>query len=257
MAAGPGISPLVDLGALRSGRNYPHQVAGRLGLALRDVTCSGATTAHVLHSAQRTVTGPRPPQIDAVTEDAALVTITVGGNDIGYIGGLTVGSLVNTAARGVGLVSGRAAGALRGLRTYDVTTEDWTRLHADLVEVLEAIRARASQARIVVVDYLTVIGADWQEGWRSPLSAMQAIHVQATAAGLARTTASAAATTEAHLVAASQASWTHGVGSAEPWVTGFEVGVVPFGGRVPFHPNLAGMSAVADLVVRLLDGALS
>jgi hypothetical protein len=40
-AAGPGIAPVVQKAALRSGRNYPHQVAERLSLRLVDVTCTG------------------------------------------------------------------------------------------------------------------------------------------------------------------------------------------------------------------------
>jgi hypothetical protein len=72
--------------------------------------------------------------------------------------------------------------------------------------------------------------------------------VQATAATLAVTMADAARESGAEVVAASHASWDHGVGSADPWVTGFEFGPVPVRSRIPFHPNLAGMSAVADLV---------
>ena len=46
-AAGPLIPPpdLSSPGCLRSLLDYPHIVAKRLGLPLKDVTCSGATTA--------------------------------------------------------------------------------------------------------------------------------------------------------------------------------------------------------------------
>ena len=46
-AAGPGILPVEHWGAMRSGRNYPHQVAQALSLRLTDVTCSGATTSNI------------------------------------------------------------------------------------------------------------------------------------------------------------------------------------------------------------------
>ena len=56
-AAGPGIEPIVDAAASRSGRNYAHQLAERLGAELVDLTVSGATTANVLDTPQQTPDG--------------------------------------------------------------------------------------------------------------------------------------------------------------------------------------------------------
>lgn len=84
MAAGPGIWPPVIGGpimAQRSARNYPHLVAKELGLTLVDSTYSGATTAHVLRDRQYGT----PPQIDALDGSETLVTVTIGGNDVGYV----------------------------------------------------------------------------------------------------------------------------------------------------------------------------
>ncbi len=87
-AAGPGIPPLQSSdGASACGRsavNYPSIVAREIGADLTDVSCSGATTAHVLRDPQ----GARPPQIQAVTPDTRLVTITIGGNDVNYLGSI-------------------------------------------------------------------------------------------------------------------------------------------------------------------------
>jgi hypothetical protein len=52
-AAGPGIPPIVDRFALRSGRNYAHVLADRLGERLTDLTVSGATTTNILERPQR------------------------------------------------------------------------------------------------------------------------------------------------------------------------------------------------------------
>lgn len=85
-AAGPGIDPIVDRSALRSGRDYPHLLAERLGAELTDLTVSGATTATILDRPQRTVRGCWfPPQADGIPADADLGTITAGGNDLGYM----------------------------------------------------------------------------------------------------------------------------------------------------------------------------
>ena len=60
--------------------NYPNLIAGRYGLSLIDVTCGSATIANVVDTPQ----GDNAPQLTAVTPDTKLITVTVGGNDIGY-----------------------------------------------------------------------------------------------------------------------------------------------------------------------------
>ena len=87
-AAGPGIEPVADRPAKRSAQNYAHLVAQSLGADLVDATVSGATTATILHSSQRVGRLKFAPQINAVHAGADLVTITAGGNDLGYIGGV-------------------------------------------------------------------------------------------------------------------------------------------------------------------------
>src|SRR3982751_238342 len=80
-AAGPGIAAQAADSPGRCGQsaeNYARQVARALKLKLVDRSCGGATTADILG------TGPLglPPQIDGLTADTALVTVTVGGNDV-------------------------------------------------------------------------------------------------------------------------------------------------------------------------------
>jgi hypothetical protein len=45
----------------------------------------------------------------------------------------------------------------------------------------------------------------------------------------------------------------HAVGTAEPWVTGWVFGDLLAGDVAPYHPNAAGMRAVADLLVAQLS----
>lgn len=64
----------------RSLLNYPHDIAARTQPAsFTDVTCSGADTTDFSSSQ----TAGAPPQLDAVTKDTRLVTMTIGGNDEG------------------------------------------------------------------------------------------------------------------------------------------------------------------------------
>ena len=66
----------------RSARNYPHLVAQRLGLDLVDVTYSGATTATC---AAPTASTARRRRSTRSTAPRTLVTVTIGGNDVGYV----------------------------------------------------------------------------------------------------------------------------------------------------------------------------
>ena len=98
MAAGPGIRPRAP-GAPRwsgrSARNYPHLLAERFNFDLVDVTFSGATTAHVLADRQLSA----PPQIAALDGSESVVTVTIGGNDVGYVPLLMAASLPRFARR--------------------------------------------------------------------------------------------------------------------------------------------------------------
>jgi lysophospholipase L1-like esterase len=100
-AAGPGLrprSPGSPRHAMRSSINYAHLLADRLGLQLTDVSWSGPTAAQI---AER-LPG-RPAQLEAVTADTALVTLTCGGNDVGYIPRLTRASLPRSMQHLMGL----------------------------------------------------------------------------------------------------------------------------------------------------------
>src|SRR5439155_12419484 len=85
-ASGPMIPDVADQSCLRSTNNYPRLVAAALKLSLTDVSCGAATTDHIISTPQ----GAHPLQLDAVTPDTKLVTVTIGGNDVNY----TVSNLV-------------------------------------------------------------------------------------------------------------------------------------------------------------------
>ena len=254
-AAGPGILPVEHRGALRSGRNYPHQVAQALSLRLTDVTCAGATTSNILATPQLTLSGTLPPQIDAVTRDTQLVTITAGGNDAGYIGALTKISMVNAVLHRVPRLPPQVTGWLRGWAGTVPAADRFEAVAGALARVVETVRRHAPQARIVLVDYLSVLGPEPTGYGSLPLTEDEARQVTAAAASLAAAFERAASAGGAGLVRASAASARHGTGSADPWVTGLKFGIPFTGGPVPYHPTLAGMSAVARLVIDHLSSA--
>ncbi|WP_369690038.1 SGNH/GDSL hydrolase family protein [Nocardia harenae] len=236
-ASGPGIAPRAPgsvRAAGRSARNYPHLIAGAAGLRLTDVTSSGATCAHILHERQYGC----PPQRTALTPDTDLVTVTIGGNDIGLTAFLIARRmpspirLLPAARRSADeAATGRALGGLE------------ERLH----RVFGTVRRQAPNARLLVVNYLSVLGPP------RPGESATDRHYRHLAEALADRTAAVADRVGAHLVDVRTPSLAHAPGSAVPWTQDF---FVPVPGRpphgTPCHPTAAGMAAVADLVLARL-----
>ena len=165
-----------------------------------------------------------PPQIAALDGSESLVTLTIGGNDVGYVPPLMAASLLDRDTRDRGRAAAarcRCTGFLRRLRP---------------------------RKREVPPDDAAACGAP-----APPLSEAEADLGRHVAATLERLTADAAAATGCEVVHAAAASRNHHAWSAEPWTTTPARYGVPLPGRpAPLHPNGAGMRAVAELVLAQL-----
>jgi lysophospholipase L1-like esterase len=242
-ASGPGLQPASDTDAAarrctRSSQNYAQQLASRLQLELTDVSCSGAKTSHVL--------GPwneLPPQVDALRADTRLVTLTIGGNDVGYIGGLASASCnaLGLAAQ----LAGRPCSA-----NVAPTEAAYVQTAAAMRAIVAEIQRRAPRARVVLVDYTRVLPA---HGCceLTPLSDADADIGRAVAARLERITADVAHDTGAELLSAAQLSRGHDACSAEAWSDGYAK-TTAGSARANYHPNLAGMTAIASALEQRL-----
>jgi lysophospholipase L1-like esterase len=248
-AAGPQLKPVLDRGAMRSGRNYPHLVAARLGATLVDATVSGATTSTILEQSQKVMRRVYPPQIESVHADADLVTVTAGGNDLGYIGGVMSTAVLGAAGRWP--LVGRVASRVRSRRELRPVPPEQQEAATDgLVRVVAGIRRRAPRARVVLVDYLPVFTDASVTGPEVPLTTGELEHFRGVAGSLSTAYAEASRRSGADLVPASTYDPGHAAGSEVPWVNGLRLRALPSS----FHPTLAGMQAVADAVLgRLSD----
>ena len=138
IASGFGIS-VQSASCGRSNRNYPNLIAARFALKLVDVTCGAATIPDVLDTAQ----GAAPPQINAVTRETKLVTVTVGGNDIIYNGvAVACGDPTNVCTAPAGL-DASVASTRTALKT-----------------LIDRIKTAAPDATIVFVTYPREVPAD-------------------------------------------------------------------------------------------------
>ena len=106
---------------------------------------------------------------------------------------------------------------------------------------MRGVRDRAPDCRVLFVDYLTILPPEGTAAGPPPPAGI-ADWGRATAARLAATTRAAAEAAGAEYVAASAISADHHAWSAAPWTRRFHLSLR---GGAPYHPNAAGMAAVA------------
>ena len=238
-AAGVGLgvrasgSPMV---CMRSSNGYPHLLAAMTHLSLVDMTCSGSTTDHIIYGGQVFL----GPQLEAIGANTRLVTITSGGNDVGYIGNLTL------ASRRAGLL-----GRMFWKTPKPLADRDFANITEHFLKIVHAIRQRAPKAVIVLVSYPKVLpdhGSCVDLGFDQDAADTG----RQVAARLYDATRTAAKQSGAIFVDMANASTGHDVCSSDPWVNG----AAPANG-VPFHPNHVGAQATATEVLKSISGKLT
>jgi hypothetical protein len=155
--SGPAIQPqeISTPGCLRSLANYPHLIAPDLqGHSLTDVSCSGAQTIDMTTSQDVTPNPDPAPQFDALGPQTKLVTLGIGGNDIGFV------DIAVTCGR-LALLSPLATSPCRDYYTANGIVDDRiAALGPRLNAVLKGIEARAPAAKIFVVGYPAILPED-------------------------------------------------------------------------------------------------
>lgn len=246
----------------RSMSNYPHQLATALGLVLTDVTCSGAVVADLAGS-QETGGTTVPPQVDALGPDTRLVTLTVGGNDLGFS---RIAQYCASLSGPDGPVSG-GDGQAADCESHYVTGGDDT-LAADLTDTvgpaltaaLATIEQRAPQAAVLLVDYPAIVpdaaNTPGAGCWTSPLESQDSLpfttadlpYLQQTQARLNQLLADVAVTAGASVTSVYADSLAHTACGSQPWVNGVRVtgfSVAPSS----LHPNAAGITAITAAAI--------
>ena len=247
-AAGPGILPVEDPAAMRSTRNYAHLLADRLDADLVDLTVSGATTATILDTPQTTMTGVQyPPQIQGLPAQADLVTVTAGGNDLKFAASMLYEAWSRTEPTSP-IVTMMAHEFPHGIPEPTPATIE--AMAQGLADIVREVRSRAVNARVILVDYLTVLTESTATSDEWPFSAEQTTSFRRIQDGIAKGYHLAANITGVEVLRASQISVDHALGSDEPWVFGYQPTLEATAWS--FHPNEPGMAAVAQALADLL-----
>jgi lysophospholipase L1-like esterase len=230
-------------GCLRSTHSYPFLVATGTGAAtFTDVSCQGATTADMTH-AQSVPLGTNPPQDNALSASTTLVTLQIGGNNIGFsniIIHCTTLSLTNPF--GSPCKNRDTSGGTDQLRAAINKTA--SKVAADL----RGIHAGAPNAKVFLVGYPVILPSSGDGCWPEvPIAFGDVPYLRGVETALNSMLATEAAANNATFVDTYTASIGHDVCQAPgtKWVEG----LIPTSLAVPFHPNSLGEQEMARQVL--------
>jgi lysophospholipase L1-like esterase len=232
-------------GCLRSDHNYPHLVAAALGVRdFRDPSCSGAETEDMT-APQGVTPGPNPPQFDSLAATTELVTVGIGGNDIGFteiIENCFAPTPTGHPCQDRYVVNGR-----------DELRERIAATAPKVGAVLQGIRQRSPRARIFVVPYIAILPETGAGCWpQMPLAPEDVPYLRGIQKELNGMLAQQARANGARYVDAYTPSIGHDACQLPTarWVEP----VVPNTPAAPVHPNLFGMQGYAAAVLARIGG---
>ena len=240
-AAGPLIpnQQLNPLGCLRSDHNFAHLAAATLGRSLADASCSGAKTDDMT-APQNVTPGPNPPQFNALTADTQIVTLQIGGNDIGFT------SIIQNCA-----TANPFAHPCRDryvVNRHDTLADKIDATAPKVAAVLQGIHTRSPQARVFVVNYAAILPETGVGCWpQVPIAFSDVAYLRSVERNLNAMLAQQAGTNGARIVDDYSASI--GRDACKSPSTRWVEPLVPANLAAPFHPNARGEAGIAAVVV--------
>lgn len=261
-SAGSGLFPLANNPAVtpfcaQASRNYPKLVQRELRFsAFTDETCGGARTADMTNP--QTLLGifggggagskndivQNGPQFNALRPDTALVTLGIGGNDIGF--GEIIGKCIAPWPTGTFCRHAFTRGGV------DVIRGRIDELRVSLRGVLDGIRARSPQARIVTIGYPRILPPDPRRCWpQLPVASGDAPWLEGIQRYLNQAIRETTVAFGAEYVDVEPASLGHDACQRRASVRWVEP-ALPSRSAAIVHPSLAGERAMADEMLKVL-----
>ena len=247
--AGPAITPqdLAVPGCLRSDANYPSLVAPDLGLpAFRDVSCSGAQTKDMTQPQDVDPDPDNPPQLDALDGHTTVVTLGIGGNDIGF-----TDIAKKCGELGLQDPTGSPCKTFYNRTGSDEIAARIAALAPKLRAVLDRIDRRSPDAKVFVIGYPailpeTVVAFELCQP-TLPVAKGDVVYLRDSVEKRLNTTIRIV--TEAHGEAFVD-TYTPSIGhdACKPPTVRWVEPIIPAADAAPAHPNRAGMVATAEAV---------
>lgn len=232
--------PYAPVHCARSTRNFANVIANDIGADLTDVTCGAAETGDFFTSQYYGVA----PQLDAVTADADLVTMTIGGNDSGVF----INAIVSCGSAGMSTLGQGSPCKDRYGSSFEDTIRTTT--YPSLVNALSAVRAKAPDAQVAILGYPWILPATGGCFDRMPVASGDVPYLRGVQATLNDAVQRAAAATGATYVDMNAVSEGHdacaplGVRWVEP--------VLQSTNPVVVHPNALGEAGMAQQAMTVL-----
>jgi len=232
-------------GCLRSSHDYGADAAAALDLTYVDATCTGATTKDMT-APQHVTLGTHAPQFSYLAANDSVVTLTIGGDDMGFLG------ILETCAKL----------SLKDL-TGDPCRRHYTAGGTDLLlakinataprvaAVLQGIHVLAPDARVLLVGYPDILPNAGNGCFPMvPLAAGDVAYLRGLEIDLNQVLAGVAAANGATFADTYQATIGHDACRSAS-VKDVE-GLIPSSPAYPFHPNRRGEQAMARAVLAAL-----
>jgi lysophospholipase L1-like esterase len=234
-------------GCLRSTHNYGADAAAALGLTnFIDAACTGATTADMTRP-ESVLLGTNPPQFSFLAANDSVVTLTIGGDDIGFP------SILRTCAT-MSLFSPFGHPCQQHYTTggTDQLVAAINATAPKVAAVLRGIHARAPSARVLLVGYPDILPAAGDGCWPLvPFAFGDVPYLRGIEIDVNQMLARTAAANGATFVDTYTPTIGHDACQA-PNVKDVE-GLVPTSPAYPFHPNRRGQQVMADQVLAALN----
>ena len=209
------------------------------------VACSGATTEDLDNENDQN-TG-EDPQLDALSDETSLITMTMGGNDLGFAD--VVKDCIINGEGGVSFVDTCQE------KHEDRIQDELPTLMDELVDYYERLKAEAPNSRIIIIGYPPLFDPNVGDSLGNLLFEEDMLWMNEKAEQLNAMLAEAAEEAGVEFIDPSDAFAGHGIGSDDPWLNDLDIGGPGFSVADPssFHPNAAGHAAIAELVQQQLE----
>jgi hypothetical protein len=241
----PGSPSGTPAGCLRSSHDYGADAAAALGVRYVDATCTSATTKSMTQP-EPVLGGTNPPQFSSLAADDSVVTLTIGGDDAGFLGVLeTCAALSLTDLFGDPCQRHyTACGTDRLAAAVNATAPK-------VAAVLRGIHARAPLARVLLVGYPDIVPSQGDGCWPEvPFTFGDLPYLRGVETGLNQVLARTATANGATFVDIYTVTIGHDA-CQSPAVKDVE-GLIPTSLAYPFHPNRRGEQVMAAQVLAAL-----